>query len=151
MSQKTGKTYRLPSEAEWEYAARAGTSTKWSFGDNESQLSDYAWYLGNSKRWFGGAQTQRVAQKRPNAFGLFDMHGNVWEWTQDCWHDNYTGALTDGRAWTTGCSGSFRVLRGGSWSGNPAILRSAVRGGNTPDDRSGLSGGLRLARTLLTP
>ncbi len=146
LSQKTGKQYRLPSEAEWEYAARAGTSTKWSFGDNESQLGDYAWFRDNSQ-----SETQRVAQKRPNAFGLFDMHGNVWEWTQDCWHDNYTGALTDGRAWTTGCSGSFRVLRGGSWSGNPAILRSAVRGGNTPDDRSGLSGGLRLARTLLTP
>ena len=146
LSQKTGKTYRLPSEAEWEYAARAGTSTKWSFGDNESQLSDYAWYLGNSKRWFGGAQTQRVAQKRPNAFGLFDMHGNVWEWTQDCWHDNYTGAPSDGSAWTTGCSGSYRVLRGGSWGGFPAVLRSAYRGGDSPGYRGG-GNGLRLVRT----
>ena len=146
LSQKTGKTYRLPSEAEWEYAARAGTSTNWSFGDNQSQLSDYAWYLGNSKRWFGGAQTQRVAQKRPNAFGLFDMHGNVWEWTQDCWHDNYTGAPSDGSAWTTGCSGSYRVLRGGSWYGFQASLRSAYRGGDSPGYRGG-GNGLRLART----
>ena len=146
LSQKTGKTYRLPSEAEWEYAARAGTSTKWSFGDNESQLGDYAWYLGNSKRWFGKAQTQRVAQKRPNAFGLFDMHGNVWEWTQDCWHDNYTGAPSDGSAWTTGCSGSYRVLRSGAWGGFPALLRSSNRGGDSPGYRGG-GNGLRLART----
>ena len=146
LSQKTGKTYRLPSEAEWEYAARAGTSTQWSFGDNESQLGDYAWYLGNSKRWFGKAQTQRVAQKRPNAFGLFDMHGNVWEWTQDCWHDNYTGAPSDGSAWTTGCSGSYRVLRGGSWGAIPAFLRSSNRGGDSPGYRGG-GNGLRLART----
>ena len=150
MSQKTGKTYRLPSEAEWEYAARAGTSTKWSFGDNESQLSDYAWYLGNSKRWFGGAQTQRVAQKRPNAFGLFDMHGNVWEWVQDCWHDNYSGAPMDGSAWTTACSNSNRILRGGSWIDFSVSLHSANRSRSAPDSRYD-SFGLRLARTLLTP
>ena len=147
LSQKTGKQYRLPSEAEWEYAARAGSSTKWSFGDNESQLGDYAWNLENSKRWFGGAQTQRVAQKRPNAFGLFDMHGNVLEWAQDCWHDNYSGAPTDGSAWTTGCSGiNRRVLRGGSWSNYPAYLRSAFRIRNSPDIRTNYIG-LRLART----
>ena len=150
MSQKTGKTYRLPSEAEWEYAARAGTSTKWSFGDNQLQLSDYAWYEDNSKRWFGGAQTQRSAQKRPNAFGLFDMHGNVWEWVEDCWHDNYSGAPTDGSAWTTACSNSNRILRGGSWDSGPADLRSANRGRDAPDIRI-ISFGLRLARTLLTP
>ncbi len=98
LSQKTGKQYRLPSEAEWEYSARAGSNAKWSFGDSESQLGDYAWYRDNSKAWLGQAQTQRVAQKRPNAFGLFDMHGNVWEWTQDCWNGSYRGAPTDGTA-----------------------------------------------------
>ena len=142
LSQKTGKQYRLPSEAEWEYAARAGSSTKWSFGDNESQLGDYAWFRDNSQ-----SKTQRVAQKRPNAFGLFDMHGNVWEWVQDCWHGNYTGAPTEGSAWTTACLDSnYRVLRGGSWNYGPANLRSANRNRDTPDDRN-INYGLRLART----
>ena len=141
LSQKTGKQYRLPSEAEWEYAARAGSNTKWSFGDNESQLGEYAWFAPNSQ-----GKTQRVAQKRPNAFGLFDMHGNVWEWVQDCFHDNYTGAPADGSAWTTACS-STRVLRGGSWGGSPAVLRSANRSGGTPDYRNFIDSGLRLART----
>ena len=144
LSQKTGKQYRLPSEAEWEYAARAGSSTKWSFGDSEYQLGDYAWFSANSQN-----KTQRVAQKRPNAFGLHDMHGNVWEWVQDCWHDNYIGAPTDGSAWTTACSSTYRVLRGGSWNVIPAYLRSANRVGGTPGNRYG--GGLRLARTLFTP
>ena len=145
LSQKTGKQYRLPSEAEWEYAARAGSSTKWSFGDNESQLGDYAWYVSNSQR-----KTQRAAQKRPNAFGLFDMHGNVWDWVQDCWHDNYSVAPTYGSAWTTGCRGSSRVLRRGSWNYFPAFLRSAIRNRITPDFRNDILG-LRLARTLFTP
>ena len=90
-----------------------------------------------------------MAQKRPNAFGLFDMHGNVWEWVQDCFHDNYTGAPADGSAWTTACS-STRVLRGGSWNISPAYLRSASRYRYTPDIRIYLIG-LRLARTLLSP
>ena len=141
LSQQTGKQYRLPSEAEWEYAARAGSNAKWSFGDVESQLSDYAWFSANSQN-----KIQRVAQKRPNAFGLFDMHGNVWEWVQDCWHGDYSGAPTDGSAWTTGCISISRVLRGGSWGNNPAYLRSAIRNGSTPDYRYG-SIGLRLART----
>jgi formylglycine-generating enzyme required for sulfatase activity len=146
LSQKTGKQYRLPSEAEWEYAARAGSTTKRSFGDDESQLGDHAWYLGNSKAWFGENKTQRVAQKRPNAFGLFDMYGNVWEWVQDCWHYNYAGAPTDGSAWTTTCSYNARVLRGGSWGNYPSFLRSAIRTRVTPGIRSGYDG-LRLART----
>ena len=145
LSQKTGKQYRLPSEAEWEYAAKAGSSSKWSFGDNESQLGDYAWLDPNSRQY----KTQRVAQKRPNAFGLFDMHGNVSEWVQDCYHDNYTGAPSGGSAWTTGCSRPFRgLVRGGSWS--PGDMRSAARIGVSPDGSSPF-GGLRLARTLLTP
>ena len=150
LSQKTGNQYRLPSEAEWEYAARAGSNTKWSFGDNESQLGDHAWYLGNSKAWFGENKTQRVAQKKPNAFGLFDMHGNVWEWVQDCWHDNYIGAPSAGSAWSTACSGNYRVFRGGSWIDGPSILRAAIRYRNTPVYRVDING-LRLARTLLTP
>ena len=78
------------------------------------------------------------------------MHGNVWEWVQDCWHDKYSGAPTDGSAWTTGCSGSYRVLRGGSWYGDPADLRSANRGRGTPINRYSFYG-LRLARTLFAP
>ena len=143
LSQKTGRQYRLPSEVEWEYAARAGSGSKWSFGDSEYP-GDYAWFSANNQ-----GKTQRVAQKRPNAFGLFDMHGNVWEWVQDCWHDNYSGAPTDGSAWTTGCSSSSRVLRGGSWGYDPAGLRSAIRSRNAPDLRGSVNG-LRLARTLLT-
>ena len=141
LTQKTGLAYRLPSEAEWEYAARAGSATDWSHGNDESRLADFAWYSINS-----GSMSQAVAQKRPNAFGLFDIHGNVWEWVEDCWHDNYAGAPMDGSAWTTGCSGGWRVLRGGSWVNFPAFLRSANRSRDTPDNRNG-SGGLRLART----
>ena len=141
LSQKTGKSYRLPSEAEWEYAARAGGKTKWSFGDMEEQLGDYAWFSGNAQ-----GSSQRVAQKRSNAFGLFDMHGNVWEWVDDCWNDNYNGAPSDGSGWTTACSSAARVLRGGSWDYDAAILRSAVRYWDTPDNRIN-DYGLRLART----
>jgi formylglycine-generating enzyme required for sulfatase activity len=140
---KTGQKYRLPSEAEWEYAARAGTTTEWSFGNNVLRLGNYAWYDGNS-----GSKSQAVGQKLPNAFGLFDMQGNLWEWTQDCWHDNYAGAPTDGSAWTTGCTDNSRVLRGGSWNQPPADLRSARRFWYTPDDRFYIDFGFRLARDL---
>lgn len=138
LSQKTGKQYRLPSESEWEYAARAGSTTKWSFGDSENQLGDHAWY--------GQNQTQRVAQKRPNAFGLFDMHGNVWEWVEDCSNLGYRGAPTDGSAWAVACSSS-RVLRGGSWVNGPANLSSAIRSNDAPSYRNSYSG-LRIARRL---
>jgi formylglycine-generating enzyme required for sulfatase activity len=139
------KRYRLLSEAEWEYAARAGTDTEWSHGNDESKLGNYAWYARNS-----GGKTQVVGQKLPNAFGLFDMHGNVWEWTQDCRHNNYVGAPTDGNAWTTGCTENGRVLRGGSWLNFPAGLRSAFRNGVYPVYRFN-DYGFRLARTLFTP
>ena len=141
LNQKTGKRYRLPSEAEWEYAARAGSTTKWSFGDDESELLDYAW------GGFSVFNTQEVGQKLRNEFGLFDMHGNVWEWTQDCWHENYSGAPADGSAWIINCIGIGRVLRGGSWRIDPTGLRSAGRFRFTPDYRD-YSFGLRLARTL---
>ncbi len=112
--------YRLPSEAEWEYAARAGTTTRYSFGDDESKLGDYAWYDANS-----GGKTHEVGQKKPNPWGLYDMHGNVWEWVQDKWHDNYNGAPTDGSAWEG--DGSVRVARGGSWTYEAWRCRSAYR------------------------
>jgi formylglycine-generating enzyme required for sulfatase activity len=142
LSAKTGKAYRLPSESEWEYAARAGNSGKWSFGDDESQLSDYAWFNANS-----GNKTQPVALKRPNAFGLYDMHGNVWEWVQDVYHENYQGAPADGSAWISGGDQAGRVLRGGAWGDHPLFLRSAIRNYFAPDSRYYFTG-LRIARSL---
>ncbi len=137
---KTGKTYRLPSEAEWEYAARAGSRTEWSFGDNENELGRYAWFNANS-----GSTTHPVGEKLPNAFGLHDMHGNVWEWTEDCWNENYNGAPSDGSVWSAGdCS--RRVLRGGSWNFDPQVLRSAIRSGGPASDR-GDGIGFRVSRT----
>ena len=142
LNQKTRQKYRLPSEAEWEYAARAGTTTEWSYGNDESKLGNYAWYTQNS-----GNKTQAVGLKLPNAFGLFDMHGNVREFTQDCGHATYSSAPTDGSAWTTGCSADDRVLRGGSWVNGPATLRSAFRNLLNPNVRLN-SDGFRLARAL---
>ena len=125
LSGQTGKEYRLPSEAEWEYACRAGTTTKYYFGDDIT--SDLANYDGNV------GETTSVGQYSPNAFGLYDMHGNVWEWCQDKWHDNYQDAPNDGRAWVSGGISIF-VLRGGSWDGFPRYCRSAYRGRDVPDD-----------------
>jgi formylglycine-generating enzyme required for sulfatase activity len=126
--QKTG--LQLPSEAQWEYACRAGTTSKWYFGDSESQLGEYAWYSSNS-----GSQTHDVGGRQPNAFGLYDMSGNVWEWCQDWYHDNYNGASTDGSAWESP-TGSGRVDRGGSWDDVPRLCRSALRGGYDPGFRN---------------
>ncbi|MGB3460215.1 MAG: SUMF1/EgtB/PvdO family nonheme iron enzyme [Halobacteriota archaeon] len=113
--------YRLPSEAEWEYACRAGTTTRYSFGDDESELDDYAWYDKNSD-----TETHPVGHKKPNPWGLYDMHGNVWEWVQDEWHNSYDGAPTDGSAWENG-DGADRVIRGGGWDGSAGDCRSAIR------------------------
>ncbi len=135
--------YRLPSEAEWEYACRARTNTKYSFGDDESKLGDYAWYSGyaTSEEWNQNidkirkeGSTHPVGQKKPNPWGLYDMHGNVWEWVQDKYHGNYEGAPPDGSAWEDGDS-SKRVLRGGSWFSDARHCRSASRSGLDPDDR----------------
>lgn len=141
---KSGRDYRLPSEAEWEYAVRGG-SDKWSHGSDDGQLGQHAWFTVNS-----GSITHPVGQKQANSFGLYDMHGNVWEWVQDCWHSSYSGAPFDGGAWISGCSGNERVLRGGGWYSNAAVLRSANRSGNPPGIRS-VSNGFRLAKTLFTP
>lgn len=138
---KTGHNYRLPSEAEWEYAARAGSQTEYSFGDDPNQLSQFSWFVGSSNN-----KSHPVGEKIPNSFGLHDMHGNVWEWTQDCWNGNYSGAPADGNAWITGdCS--QRIVRGGSWFSNPNLLRAAFRNRDSPTYR-GIVIGFRVARSL---
>jgi formylglycine-generating enzyme required for sulfatase activity len=132
LNEKEGTNkYRLPSEAEWEYAVRAGTTTRYSFGDDKSMLYDYAWYYGNSGDITGMGNTHEVGQKKPNPWGLYDMHGNVLEWVQDSWHSDYNGAPTDGSAWESG-NGSDRVSRGnwmGAWTD---CCRSAARSGYDP-------------------
>ncbi|MBV1695304.1 MAG: SUMF1/EgtB/PvdO family nonheme iron enzyme [Hyphomicrobiales bacterium] len=150
LSKKTGKTYRLLTEAEWEYAARAGTTTPFSFGQTISIAE--ANYNGNYTYGSGrkGVYREKTIEvgslNKPNAWGLHDMHGNVWEWVQDCYANTYNGAPTDGRA-ANDSAGCSRVLRGGSWGYDPLLLRSANRSGNRPVNRnSGI--GFRLARTL---
>jgi len=113
--------YRLPSEAEWEYACRAGSSTKYSFGDAESEMVKYAWF-GKSQ----GSAPHPVGQKAPNAWGLYDMHGNVWEWVRDSWHNDYNAAPSDGKAWESG-EFSHRIARGGSLTGSAESCRAANR------------------------
>jgi formylglycine-generating enzyme required for sulfatase activity len=142
LSRLTGKPYRLLSEAEWEYAARAGTTTLYSFGDDMAVLGEYAWYNGNSD-----LKTHPVGEKKPNGFGLYDMHGNVWEWVQDCWHNSYEGAPTDGSAWTTGYDCGDRVLRGGSFGERDGNLASAERYWFPTNSRA-TNFGFRVARTL---
>lgn len=133
--------YRLPSEAEWEYACRAGTTTRYSFGNDESKLKDYAWYRDNSNQ-----KTHPVGQKKPNLWGLYDMHGNVWEWCQDMGHDDYNGAPSDGSAWEDG-NDSFRVTRGGCRLSDAGVCRSASRGSYDIDYRNYFLG-FRVLREL---
>ena len=143
LSRETGQRYRLLSEAEWEYVARAGTTTKYWWGDETGQ--NRANCYGCGSQW-DSEQTAPVGSFRPNAFGLHDVHGNVWEWVQDCWNGNYAGAPGDGRAWEMGdCS--RRVLRGGSWYVEPWYLRSALRIRGTAGNR-GSGSGFRIARSL---
>jgi formylglycine-generating enzyme required for sulfatase activity len=132
LSQYTGRTYRLPSEAEWEYACRAGTTTPFHFG--ETITTDLANYDGNSTYGNGVKGVYRKETTEvgsfgvANNFGLYDMHGNVWEWCQDNWHSNYEGAPTDGNAWLDNEESSDRkLLRGGSWLNNARHCRSAFR------------------------
>ena len=158
LSQKAGKGYRLLTEAEWEYAARAGTTTRRFWGDEGDQSCAYAngadqtakaqvpgwnFMIANCNDRY--AYTAPVGSYRANAFGLYDMLGNVWEWTEDCWNENYSGAPTDGNSWTTG-NCSRRVARGGSWLDVPRSLRSAYRYGDATANRKLLLG-FRVART----
>ena len=131
LSKVTEKSYRLLSEAEWEYAARAGTRTAYSWGDE----------IGKGRANYDGSQTAPVGSFAPNAFGLYDIHGNVSEWVEDCYHDNDNGASANGLAWRTGdrqrtgnCS--RRVVRGGCWLNDPEDLRSANRSWFNPNGRT---------------
>lgn len=139
LSEKTNKKYRLPSEAEWEYAARGGKKTNDYKYAGSNTIDEVAWYTTNS-----GGKTHPVGQKKANELGIYDMSGNVWEWLQDCWHDNYIGAPTNGSAWTSGeCT--RRVLRGGSWFNNVNDCRVALRDWDDPSDRYS-NYGFRLAQ-----
>jgi formylglycine-generating enzyme required for sulfatase activity len=140
LSEQTGQVYRLLSEAEWEYACRAGSTGKYCFGDDVHQLASYGWFNGNS-----GGKTQPVGQKKPNQFGLYDMHGNVWEWCEDVWHENYNGAPNDGNAWLVGGDSKLHLLRGGSWGDDDNNLRCAARGRYDATLRN-YYGGFRLSR-----
>ena len=130
LSKKSGRPYRLPGEAEWEYACRAGSGTAFHFG--ETITTDLANYVGeftyqNEPKGIYRHVSTEVGQFPPNAFGLYDMHGNIWEWCADDWHDNYTGAPVDGSAWKSRYETVYRVLRGGSWHEPPINCRSATR------------------------
>jgi formylglycine-generating enzyme required for sulfatase activity len=149
LSQQTGKAYRLPTEAEWEYAARAGSTTKYSWG-NEIDQDGEVWANcdGCGSQW-DNKQSAPVGSYEANAFGLYDMAGNVWEWTQDCWHDDYRYAPSDGTAWLERDKGDCqrRVIRGGGWFDEPRYLRSADRTWSRPVTRYG-NLGFRLAMDL---
>ncbi len=145
LSERTGMDARLPTEAEWEYACRAGSRTTYSFGDSPHSLGDYAWYEGNSQRAgiylrnplggpYQGNTTHPVGQKKPNAWGLYDMHGNVWEWCEDWYGADYyaNSAVEDPKG---PGSGSSRIARGGAWDQNAANCRSATRGTCAPTNR----------------
>ena len=126
----TGQQFRLPSEAEWEYAARGGQQSKGYLYSGSNNLDDVGWFDKNS-----GAKTHPVGQKKPNELGLFDMSGNVWEWCEDDWHSNYDGAPTDGRAWVDNDRGTDRLRRGGSWHRDPPHCRAIIRGSNALTNR----------------
>jgi formylglycine-generating enzyme required for sulfatase activity len=133
-----GGGYRLPSEAEWEYACRAGQQQKHCGGDDINQV---AWYNDNS-----GLHPHPVATRQANAWGLYDMSGNAWEWVQDCWHDTYAGAPADGSAWLNGCTSTTRGLRGGAWGAEGRRMRPIFRASYEPGSRF-LNTGFRLARS----
>lgn len=143
LSEQTGQTYRLPTEAEWEYAARAGYSSRdqqpiWHFGDDVDALTRFAWVPENSK-----GTTHPVGLLEPSLFGVYDMYGNVWEWVQDCWHDDYVGAPQTSQAWEEG-SCNWRVIRGGSWRHDAENARAAFRYASAPTAKNQYIG-LRVA------
>jgi len=132
----------LPTEAEWEYASRAGNVSPFSFGDDASKLTEYAWYIDNSD-----SRTHPVAQKKANKWGLYDMHGNVWEWVEDDYRATYVGAPADGSARVQENRDASRVIRGGGWDDDAHYCRSAIRDDFEPEDRI-ISLGFRLARSV---
>jgi formylglycine-generating enzyme required for sulfatase activity len=140
-SEQQAGLYRLPTEAEWEYACRAGSTTRYYFGDDDAVLGGFAWYGDNSNE-----QTHTVGQKKPNAWGLYDMHGNVWEWCQDWWWDYTSAMVSDPQG---AGQGSHRVFRGGGWDFHARGCRSAFRFGGAPDERSDTLG-FRLAFSLVS-
>lgn len=133
--------YRLPSEAEWEYAVRAGTTTDYYYGDDAAELERHGW-IGQE----GNVGTRPVGQREPNPWGLFDVYGNVWEWVADCWHDDYQGRPADARPWVDPAGCKHRVLRGGGWNTPADRARSSSRG-TYPADLNDVSNGFRLAKT----
>ena len=134
--------YRLPTEAEWEYACRAGSTAGFYFGADPSKLGEYAWYNDNSED-----QTHPVGRKKPNPWGLYDMHGNVMEWVEDDSHKTYDGAPADGSAWIDKERGACRVFRGGGWGFGALYCRSVYRFGALPDFRAAVLG-FRLSRSV---
>lgn len=135
------RVYRLPSEAEWEYAAKAGTATRYFFGDDGRALTRYGWV-----DQAGNVGTRPVGLHEANPWGFFDMYGNVWEWTADCWHDDYAERPRDARPWVDeGQECRRRVMRGGGWNTPPDLARSASRG-SYPADLNDAGSGFRLAR-----
>lgn len=154
LSQRTARHYRLPSEAEWEYAARAGTTTPWYWDDDGSSRLYPECMFANSRQQSpfsipcdGASFTAPVGSYLPNSFRLYDMAGNVLEWVEDCWLDNYRRAPSNGEAWHGGDQCRRRVLRGGSWNTEKRFLRSAARGYGESGHR-GLDVGFRVAATL---
>lgn len=156
LAKKTGKTYRLPTESEWEYAARAGTTTARYWGDdvgqNNANCSDCVHKWDAATNPWEGEQASPVASFKPNAFGLYDMLGNVWEWTEDTYHSNYKGAPADGSAWVQKTAGNERVvgrvIRGGSFKNHSLFMRSAFRMGIEPIKRYDYRFGIRVVRSL---
>ena len=132
LTKRTGRAYTLPSEAQWQYACRAGSEAAYCFGDDEATLDEYAWYSKNAK-----GQPHPVGEKKPNAWGLYDMHGNVWEWCRD-WYGDYKAEPQDNP--TGPENGSYRVRRGGGWTDDPQYCRSAIRGTFSPVNRYGCLG-----------
>jgi formylglycine-generating enzyme required for sulfatase activity len=158
LTQKTGKSYRVPSEAEWEYAARAGSATQWFWGNDPKKACEFGnvgddtlrpehpdWPLHDCRDGF--AKTAPVGSFKPNAFGLHDTVGNVWEWVEDCYNETYEGAPVDGRAWLTGdCV--RRVDKGGGWYNKPSAVRPALRYAGDDPARQNNTLGFRVARAL---